>query len=146
MRPTPTGAVGKSLPPPQIPQHLPRRIVSRCAGDAAAGVGAGGAEVQPAHGGAVVGVAKDGARGVELVEGEGAVEDVAAQEAEVALEVEGGEDLAGEDALPEVRGVAVDGVDDRVGGGFLRVVPGLAIGQGRVEVLAEEAGDVFSFG
>src|SRR6266581_1306130 len=72
------------------------------------------------------------------------VEDVPAGQAEVALEVERREYLAREDARLEIRRVAVHRFDDGVGGCFSRIVPAAAAGERRVEVLAEEARDVFS--
>src|SRR6516225_9892680 len=91
--------------------------------NAAAGVRARGAEVEPAHGRAVVRVAEQGPRGEELVERQRAVEDVSADHAEFALEVERREDLSREDALLEIRRVAVHGLDYGVGSCILHIVP-----------------------
>src|SRR5213592_3784077 len=104
----------------------------------------GSAKVQPAYRRAVVGVTEHGPRRKKLVERERAVEDVPADHAEVALEVERREDFSREDARLEIRCVAVDGFDDGVCGGFSYIVPAASPGQHRVEVLAEKARDVFS--
>src|SRR6266581_4283733 len=58
----------KHLEASEVPEYLPRRVVSRCSGDAAAGVRARSAEIQAAHGRTVVGVAEHRARREELVE------------------------------------------------------------------------------
>src|SRR3989442_9121326 len=102
----------------------------------------GSAQVQPAHRRAVVGVAEHRPRRKELVEGRRAWKYFPADEAEVALEIERRQDPAGEDALLEIRGVAVDRFDDHVCRGLLLFVPAAAPGQDRVEVLAEETRDV----
>src|SRR5882762_2009202 len=135
---------GGRLAAPEVPEYLPRRVVARCSGDAAAGVRARGAEVETFHRRAVVGVAEHGPRREELVERQRAVEDVPADHAEVALVVERREDFSREDARLEVRCVAVDGFDDGVCGGFSYIVPAASPGQHRVEMLAEEARDMFS--
>src|SRR5689334_7637507 len=75
------------------------------------------------------------------------MEDVAAEQAELALEVERRMDLAGDNAGAEVRGVGGDGVDDPVCGRLALVVPAPAAairiwGQFGRELLAEQAGDV----
>ena len=77
--------------------------MARRAGDAAAGMGRGAAHVKPGNRRAVIGVSKHGARRIELVEAEAAVKDVAADEAELALEVERRQDLAGDDRRLETR-------------------------------------------
>src|SRR5712691_12494195 len=105
---------------------------------------AGTAEIKAAHGRAVIRVAEHRSCRKQLVERQRPVKDVAADEAEIAFEVEGGQDFAREDALPEIRSVAVDRRDDRVGRALLLLVPAAAPGQRRVEVLAEEARDVCS--
>src|SRR5713226_2542698 len=102
------------------------------------------AQVQSAHGRAVIGKAQHRPRREKLVQSERAVKDVTAGQAELALEVERRQDPAGEDALLEIRGAAVDRLDDDIRSGFFDVVPAAAIGQNRVEVLAEKACDVFS--
>src|SRR6267154_5874338 len=135
---------GGRLAAPEVPEYFPRRVVSWCSGDAAAGVRARGAEVEAFHGRAVVGVAENRAGGKELVERQRSVKDVTPDHAEIALEIERREDLAREDARLEVRGVAVHRFDDGVGGCFLGIVPAASPGQHRVEVLAEKARHVFS--
>ncbi len=72
------------------------------------------------------------------------MKDIPAGQAEVAFEIEGRQDFAGEDALLEIRGVPVDRFDDHISRGFPLLVPAAAAGQRRVEVLAEEARHVHS--
>src|SRR5712691_10658020 len=96
---------------------------------------AGTAEIKSTHGRAVIGIAEHRPRREQLVERERAVKDVPASQPELALEIERGEGRAGEDALPDIRRVAVDRRDDRVGSGLLRVVPAAALGELGIEVL-----------
>ena len=98
--------VSSSLP--EIPQHLPRRIVPRQPGHAAARMRAGAAHVEPRERPAIIRMAEHRARREHLPEIERAVEDVAADEAEGALEIERREDLPPEHRALEVRRVAVD--------------------------------------
>src|SRR5437868_10520983 len=72
---------------PQIAQHFPRAVVAGRAGDAAARMGARAAQVEPLERSAIVRVAQHRSRRPELIERKLAVEDVAADQAEVALEV-----------------------------------------------------------
>src|SRR5579872_3504251 len=66
-----------------IRQDRPRGIVAGCAGDAAAGMGAGPAVIEALQGTAIIGVAEHRAGREYLVERQRAVEDVAAQEPEL---------------------------------------------------------------
>src|SRR5258706_1005927 len=134
----------RSLGAPETPEYPPGRVGARRAGDAAAGMRARATEIKPAYRRAVVGVAEHRPRREELVERERAVEDVPADQAEVALEVERREDFAGEYASLEVRRVTVHRVHHRVGCSVFHVVPALPVRQDRIEVLAEEARDVLS--
>src|SRR5882762_1973067 len=77
------------LAAPEVPEYFPRRVVARYSGDASARMRAGTAEIESAHGRAVVGVAEHRPRREELVERERTVEDVSADHAEVAFQVEG---------------------------------------------------------
>src|SRR5258707_6786321 len=113
---------GGRLARPEFPEYFPRRVVSWCSGDAAAGVRARGAEVEAFHGRAVVGVAENRAGGKELVERQRSVKDVAPDHAEIALEIERREDLAREDARLEVRAAAVHRFGDGGGGCCLGIV------------------------
>src|SRR5262249_15184623 len=130
---------GELLPP--IAKDLAGGVVAAGAHDAAAGVGGGAAEVEAAHGGAVVGVAGDGTEEEELRRRHRSLEDVAAGEAEAALDVERGEDLAVEDGAAEVWGVLIHEGETAVGKGLLRVVPA-AVPEARGRVLDEEGHDV----
>src|SRR3546814_2040024 len=89
--------------------------MARSAGDAAAGVSSGAAHVEALHRPPIGGVAKHGAGGPKLVQGHVAVHDVAADEAELALQVERREDHAAEHRCLEAGGIGLDRVDDRVG-------------------------------
>src|SRR5690606_19884275 len=60
-----------------VAEHLARAVAPVGAADAAAGMGAGAAEVEVADRGPVVGVATDRAQGEELVEGHVAVQGMA---------------------------------------------------------------------
>src|SRR5712671_2021513 len=86
---------------PEVPQDLARAVVARRAGHAAARMRARAAEIESLDRAAVVGVAQKRARRPELIEGERAVEDIAAHQAEIALEVGGRERGMGHDAAPE---------------------------------------------
>ena len=60
----------------------------------APGVRAGTAQVNPLRGHPVARVARDGPQGIELVEVQGTVEDIAADHAQVALDIQRRLDLA----------------------------------------------------
>src|SRR5262249_20576824 len=103
------GAVA-SCDPPQAAvaegtEDLARGVVSGSPGYAATRMRAGAAHVQALQRPAVVAVAEHRARGEQLIEAEGAVEDVAAGQAEGALEVERTHDLTSEHGGLEIRGV-----------------------------------------
>ncbi|MFG3757303.1 hypothetical protein, partial [Klebsiella pneumoniae] len=71
-------------------------IVPRRAGDASAGMSAGAAMVEAWQRAAVVGVAQHRPGGKQLVQRQGAMENVTADQPEVALEIERGQHLAGD--------------------------------------------------
>ncbi len=73
-------------------------------GDAAAGVRGRGALVQPLDRSAVVGVADRWTHVEQLVDGELTVEDVPADQAEVALHLVRSDDLLVQDGVLEARG------------------------------------------
>ena len=75
---------------PHIAQNFPRRVMSRRAGDAAAGMRAGAAHVKARDGAAIVGMAQHRPGGKNLPELEAAVKNIAADEAEFAFEIERG--------------------------------------------------------
>src|SRR5262245_10973928 len=77
--------------PAEVAQHFPRAIVAGRAGGAPAGMRTRPAQIEPAKRRAVVGMAEHRPRRPELVERELPVEDVAADQAEIALEVGGRE-------------------------------------------------------
>ncbi len=95
---------------------ISRGVVARGAGDAAARVRARAAEIQALDRHAVVGVPRRGPQGVDLVRVQGAVEDVAAAQPELALEIERREHLAPDHRAREVGRVALDRDDDVIGG------------------------------
>src|SRR6266496_6003454 len=112
---TPRGSRKKHLAASEVPEYFPRRVVARSSRDASARMGARAAQVKAAHRRTVIGVAEHRARREQLIEGERAVEDVPADEAEIALEIERREDFSREDARLEIRRVAVHRFDDGVG-------------------------------
>src|SRR3972149_6756894 len=86
--------------PAEIAQHLARAVVPWRARDAAPGVGAGAAEVQPPDRRAVVRAAEQRPRGKELIERERAVENISRGQPEFALEIGGGGGRGGGGAGP----------------------------------------------
>src|SRR5690554_2044306 len=123
-------------------QNLPRRVVSRRAGDAAAWMRARAAHVKPLQRSAVVAVTQHGPRAVQLIEAERTMEDVAADEPETPLEVQRRQRLVTQHAVAEVRRVARDGVDHQLRDAIPFLVPGTAIRQLGRDMLAEQAGDM----
>src|SRR5262245_47453612 len=83
--------------PSQVAQGLVRGVVAGRPRDPASGVRSRAAEVKAGEGRAVARKARDRPHEEELLEGEVPVEDVAFREAVGPLEVEGSEDLAGQD-------------------------------------------------
>ena len=78
---------------PEIAQDFARRIMAGRAGDAAARMGSGAAQIEARERAAVITVAKHGTRREELIQLEPAMHDVAADEPENALQIERREDL-----------------------------------------------------
>jgi hypothetical protein len=74
---------------PVIPQDHLRRVVAGSAGDAAAGVGAAAAVIKALQGPTIIGMAEHRTRREQLVQRQRAMEDIAAEQAELALQVEG---------------------------------------------------------
>src|SRR5258708_34580671 len=103
----------------------------------------GTAHIKVADGGAVVGPAGDGTEEEELFEGKLALENVALREAEFALEIERGENLAADDDVLDVGRVLGDGVDDVVAEGCFLIVPS-ALGEFVGRVLYEAGEHVFA--
>src|SRR5580693_1654502 len=71
-----------------IPQDHFRRVVAGGAGDAAAGMGAGAAMIEASQRSAIVGMSEHRPRREQLIQGQRAVEDVATEQPELALEIE----------------------------------------------------------
>ena len=118
--------------PAKIAQYFSRGIVSGCAGYAAPGVRSRTAQIKPPDRCAVVGVSQQGARREYLVESQRAVHDVSVGQAEYRLQICRREHLATDDACLEIGRVAVDGVDDEVGGFPAVIRPAPAFGKLRV--------------
>src|SRR5690606_32874722 len=97
------GALARPRTPPQVAQDLARGVASRQPGDAAAGMGPGPAQVQAGQRAAIAPLPQQRAGAEHLVEAERAVADVAADQAELALEVERRERAVAEHAAREVR-------------------------------------------
>src|SRR6202140_5736890 len=124
---------------PRIAKNFPRRVVSGHAGDAATGVSARAAHVQALQRAAIVTMTEDRSRREELVKRERAVEDIAPDQSELALEVERRQCVPGDDARGKIGRVTIDGSDHQRFDRFFRGVPRSAVRQFRVRVLAKEA-------
>src|SRR4029077_20143873 len=125
-----------------IAQDYPRRVVAGRAGDAAAGMGAAAAMVKPLHGAAIVGVAEHRAGREELIECQRAMKDVAAEQSELPLQVERGENLPPQHACRKAGGVSVDGCDHEIGDFLAMIVPRPSFGKLRRHMLAKQARDM----
>jgi VWFA-related protein len=104
------------------------------AGEAAARVRPGAAQIQPAHGGAVAGPAEDRAHREDLVERLLAVEQVAAGQAPVVLQILRGDHLAALDEPRQVRGGGRQRLEDAIPQLLAPAVP-VAVAQGVRRVL-----------
>src|SRR5690606_33307719 len=91
------------LPSTKVAEHFTRGVAARKARDATAGVRAGAAQIQGLQGPAVISLPQQRPRREQLVEPQGAVEDVAAHQAEAALQVEWRQRLVAQYAGAEVR-------------------------------------------
>src|SRR4029077_15191718 len=127
---------------PVIPQDHARGVVAGGAGDAAAGMRAAAAMVEAFQRPAIIGVAQHRPRREQLIEGQRAMKNIAAEQAELALQIERREDLPPHDACRKSRRIAIHGRDHEVGDLVAMVVPRSALGQFRRDVLAEQAGDM----
>src|SRR5438309_2938426 len=121
------------FPEAPIGEHRMSGIVARSAGHAAAGMGAGAAQIEALERHPVSRRANHRPRAEQLVEAHLAVENVAADQPEAALEVERRMDLPAEDRLTEAWGVRVDGGDDLIS----RLLPLLVPAPPRTEVVPE---------
>ena len=121
-----------------------RRIVARCAGDAAAGMGAGAAHIEPIDRAAVIAVSQNRTRREHLIEIELSVHDVAAGKAEDALEIERAQRLHAEYRFAESRRETVNRVNHQSRNFIAVIVPGTAARKFRRDVLAEQARHMLS--
>src|SRR5579872_3042390 len=80
-------------------------VVAGGAGDAAAGMGAGPAMVESLQRAAVIGVSEHRPRREQLVQRQRAVENIAAEKAELALQIERGKNLSPDHAVCKARRV-----------------------------------------
>src|SRR5260370_5202434 len=101
------------------------------------------AHIKVMDGSAIVGPSGYGAKKKELLERKLALKNIALGEAEFALEVERGQDLAADDDVFDVGRVFGDGVDDIFAEGFLMIVP-RAFGKFVRRVLHEAGEHVFA--
>ena len=107
----------------QLLEDLPRRVGAGAARDAAAGVCAATAEIQPLERGPVSRPPEQGTHREELVERLLAVEDVAAAQAECRLDVRRSENLPMHDERTEIRGKFNEGLLDALRQPLARGVP-----------------------
>src|SRR3954469_4054046 len=127
----------------EIGDHLAGGVLAGTAGDAAAGVGPGAAEVQAIECEAVAGVAEERAPHRPLVEARLGVEGMAATQAIARFEIHRGQDLAMADELGDPRRDRLERPDDGIAKGLALVVPGPARGIELVRrVLGDDAHDV----
>src|SRR3954468_2640022 len=96
----------------EIAQYFPGAVMPGRAGDAAARVRTRAADVQTPKRRAVIGVSKHGPRRPQLIERQLAMEDVAAHQAKLALEVGGREGAVPDHAAPEAGRVRLDHVEN----------------------------------
>src|SRR5438874_6753192 len=131
-----------NTPDLSVAQKLPRRVVTRESRDAAARVRSRAAHVQSFERAAVIAVTEHRTRGEELVETQRAMEDIAPDETEFALEVERRKRSPSDHAGAEIRGVAIHRIEHESRDLIFVVVPGTSARELRIGVLAEEARDV----
>ena len=106
-----------------IPEDRARGIVAGGAGDAAAGMRAGAAMVEALQGPAIIGVAEHRPGREQLVERQRAVEDIAAEQPEMALQIERRQRPAGRSRCGEARRVLVHRRDHQIGDLVAVIVP-----------------------
>ena len=131
---------------PQVLDDLAGCVVARCTGDAASRVGARTAQVKARERQTVIGVPKDGAQRIELVEAELAVEQIAVDQPEALFQIKRAQHLAGNDTAGEVWCVLGYGRDDSIGECFLFswVRPVSRRRQVRRDVLYEQTCDMLA--
>src|SRR4051794_30709118 len=110
-------------PPAVIVEDRARGIVSWRSRNPAPGMRPRAAVVKARNWSTVIGITEGRARPEQLIERERAMENVAANQPEYLLQVQGAEDLPVDDAALEPRRVAVDGVDHQIGNRLAAVVP-----------------------
>src|ERR1700679_3231589 len=133
-------------PAPEVGDDFARGIMARRAGYTAARMRARSAHVQSLQRTAIVAVPEHGPRREHLVQAQGAVKDVAADQPEGALEIERAHDLPPEHRGLEIGRMTVDEIDHDIGYLLPMIVPGCPVGQLRRDVLAEQARHVLSRG
>src|SRR5258706_2262949 len=129
---------------PMIAEDHAGGVVAGGAGDAAAGMRAASAMIEAFQRPAIIGVAEHRPRREQLIEGQRAVKNIAAEQAELALQIERREDLPADHACRKTRRITIHGRDHEIGDLIAMVIPGPALGQFRRDVLAEQAGDMLA--
>src|SRR5258708_28221629 len=86
---------------PVIPQNHPRGVVAGGAGDAAAGMRAAAAMVEPFQRPAIIGVAEHRPRREQLIERQRAMKHIAAEPAELALHIQPPQELPAAHPCPD---------------------------------------------
>src|SRR6476469_10833594 len=127
-----------SSPEAAIVEHRLRRIMPRRSRHSAAGMGPRSAQVQALERHPVIGRADHRPGAEQLVESHLAVEDVAADESETALEIKRRMDLPPQHRLGESGRVAVDRRDDLVRRLLPLIVPGSAGAEVKAKMLAKQ--------
>src|SRR5260221_1540732 len=92
---------------PVIAQNHAGGVVAGGAGDAAAGMRAAAAMVEPLQRPAIIGVAEHRPRREQLIERQRAMKDIAAEQAELALQIERREDLPTDHACRKARRITI---------------------------------------
>src|SRR5688572_2053272 len=134
------------LPWPAVGEHRARRIMAGGAGDSSARVSARSAQVQAFERHPVIRGADHRPGAEQLVEAHLAVENIAADQPEAALEIERRMDLASEHRLREPRRMGVNRRDDRVRGLLALMIPAPAGPEVETEMLAEQGRDMLALG
>src|SRR5258706_5488419 len=123
---------------PVIAQERGRGVVAGAAGDAAAGLRAAAAMVEAFQRPAIIGVAEHRPRREQLIERQRAMKNIAAEQAELTLQIERRENLPADDACRKTRRVTIHGRDHEIGDLVAMVVPRPALWQFRRDMLAEQ--------
>src|SRR5437868_6571870 len=126
-----------ALPEAAVLEHRARGVMARRSGHSTARVCARPAKIQTLERHPVIGRANHRPRAEQLVEAHLAVENVAPDQSETALEVEGRMDLPPKHRLREPGRVAVHRRDDRIGGLLAFVVPAAPVAEIVAKMLAK---------